>query len=95
VFASRNIALHAELLKEAEEKVALNPWAAGTIGAVGVGGPALALQHYLAKRDQKKARNVAFGAGMATGVATPTLLRKLLHIAQDRGIVAADTEGMS
>jgi uncharacterized membrane protein YhfC len=95
MFASRNIALHAELLKEAEEKVALSPLAAGIGGAVGAGVPTALLMRHLAKRNEDKTRNVAFGAGMATGVATPFLLRRLLDIAKTRGIIAPGSEGMA
>lgn len=92
MFAPRNITLHAELLKEAEEKIALSPLAAGLGGAAAAGIPTAFLMRHLAKRNEDKTRNIAFGAGMATGVATPTLLRKLLSIAKDRGIVAPGVE---
>jgi len=97
MFAPRNIALHAELLKEAEEKVAaLTPLTGGLIGAgsvLGAGIPAALLAKHLAEKDKKRARDTAFGAGMATGVATPLVIKKLLHIANERGLVPPDALG--
>lgn len=90
MFAQRNIALHAELLKEAEEKVALNPYAMGLGGVVAGAVPTAYVANLLAEKKRKHTRDTAFGAGMATGVATPILLKKLLHIANERGLVAPD-----
>jgi len=94
MFAPRNIALYAELLKEAGEKVAISPLNSGLLGAVGgalgVGVPAALITQALAEKKRKHTRDTAFGAGMATGVATPVLLKKLLHIANERGLTPPD-----
>jgi len=96
MFAPRNIALHAELLKEAEEKVALSNGGAlalaggsGLAGLAAFGGGGYLLRRN-AEKEKRRARNVAFGAGMATGVASPILLKKLLHIANERGLIPPD-----
>ena len=94
MFAKRNIDLYAELLKEAEEKVAVDPssvlkhLASGAAGAAAVGIPTYLVTKKLEEAKRKKTRDRAFGAGMAAGVATPKLLRGLLNIAQRRGLVA-------
>ncbi len=96
MFAQRNIALHAELLKEAEEKVALSPLGGGLIGAgavAGAGVPLAYLAKHLADKEKRRTRDTAFGAGMATGVASPIVLRKLLHIARERGLVSPNATG--
>jgi len=98
MFAQRNIALHEELLKEAEEKVAANPSSilkyllGGTAGGLAVGIPTHLLTKKYEEAKRKRTRDRAFGAGMAAGVATPKLLRGLLNIAQNRGLVAPNAE---
>lgn len=93
MFAPRNIALHAELIKEAEEKVALGPWGGAALGAgalAAVGAPAALYAAHKAEKEKKRTRDLSFGAGMATGAATPILLKKLLHIANERGLLPPD-----
>jgi hypothetical protein len=87
MFASRNIQLHAELLKQAEEKLALDPQAvrmllAGGAGALAAGVPAALVTRHLDNQAKERATNRAFGAGLATGVATPRIVRGLFHIAR-------------
>jgi hypothetical protein len=94
MFAKRNIALYAELLKEAEEKVAVDPsavlkhLASGVAGAAAVGIPTYLVTKKLEEAKRKKTRDRAFGAGVAAGAATPKLLRGLLNIARRRGLVS-------
>jgi hypothetical protein len=96
MFAKRNIVLHEALLKEAEEKVAADPSTAlklllgGALGGAAVGIPAHLLTKKYEEAKRKTTRDRAFGAGVATGVATPKLLRGLLNIAQSRGLIAPD-----
>jgi energy-converting hydrogenase Eha subunit G len=90
MFTKENIALHAELLKTAEEKVAIDPavlklLATGLAGGVGVGVPVyMATRHYddLAK---ERAKNQSFGAGVATGLAGPRILRGALNLVDPTG----------
>jgi hypothetical protein len=82
MFAPRNIALHAELLKEAEEKIALDP---ATMRMLLAGGGGLAagglgaglLTHHMDEKSKEQATNRSFGAGLATGVAAPRIMRGL------------------
>jgi hypothetical protein len=98
MFTPRNIALHEELLQEAEEKVAASfPPALGHIlsgvgGAIGAGIPIHLLTKHFDEEKRKRTRDRAFGAGIATGVATPKLLRGILNIAQSRGLIPPDGE---
>jgi shikimate 5-dehydrogenase len=96
MFAARNIALHGELLKEAEEKVAIDPGLLNVL--VGAGGLAAGIvpTYLLTKAHdeaiRKRTRDRAFGAGLATGVATPKLLRGIMNIAQRRGLIAPEEQ---
>jgi hypothetical protein len=87
MYAQRNIELHAELLKQAEEKVALDPHAirlllAGGAGALAAGVPTALVTRHLDARARERASNRAFGAGLATGVAAPRIVRGLFNIAR-------------
>lgn len=82
MFAPRNIALHAELLKEAEDKIALDPatlrmlltgGAGAAVGGLGAG----LVTHHVDEKAKEQARNKAFGAGIATGVAAPRIMHGL------------------
>lgn len=101
MFAKRNIALREELLKEAEEKVAVDPSAvlkhllSGVAGGAAVGIPTYLLTKKFQEAKRKRTRDRAFGAGMAAGAATPKLLRGLLNIAQNRGLIAPDAMASS
>lgn len=82
MYSARNIALHAELLKEAEEKMALDPATlrmllAGGAGAAAGGLGAGLLTHHVDEQAKGKATNRAFGAGVATGVAAPRIVHGL------------------
>lgn len=90
MFAPENIALHAELLKTAEEKVALDPammklLLAGGVGGAAVGLPTYALTHHHDQAEKARASNQSFGAGVASGLAGPRILRGVLNIAQQNG----------
>ncbi len=92
MFDPRHIALHRELLKEAEDKIAVDPsllklLLAGGVGGAAVGVPAL-IMHQHQKQEAERTRNRAFGAGMATGIAAPKILRGLFNIANGAGLVA-------
>lgn len=47
------------------------------LGAAGVGGGAYALGNYQGNRNANTKRNVAFGTGVAAGLAAPTAIRSL------------------
>lgn len=95
MFAPENIALHADLLKIAEEKVAFAPKTLPLLaaGAVAAGVPV----HYLTKHHDEEAKRRAmqasFGAGTALGLSTPKILRGVLNAAEARGLVAPDSGG--
>jgi hypothetical protein len=44
--------------------------------------------HRADEAERLKTRNRAFGAGMATGVATPRILRGLYDVANAKGLIA-------
>src|ERR1700745_3486282 len=89
--ALEHITLHRELVKEAEQKTAtMNP---DLLKALLVGGgvaagavPAALITHHVDEHAKEQARNRAFGAGLASGVAAPHILRGLFNIAQRTGI---------
>jgi TctA family transporter len=91
MFDSKHIALHQELLKEAEAKVALDPslvktLLAGGVGAAAGGGIAHLATRAHDERQREQTRNRAFGAGVAAGVAGPRVARGLYNIAQRNGL---------
>ena len=94
MFALENVALHAELLKAAEEKLALDPSALKMLLAGGAAAsvPTYLLTHANDEREKTRARNRSFGAGMATGLAGPQVLRGVLNIAQRRGFLEPTQE---
>ena len=92
--------LHAELLEMTRQKTAgmldgLHPGALA--GAAGLGGlalgavPAWLIKSHIDEQERQRTRNRAFGAGMATGVATPKIVRGLFNIANRTGFLP---EGM-
>lgn len=91
MFNPQNITLHKELLKEAEDKIALVPslvkmlLAGGAGAAVGGGISHLATRAHDA-HERERTRNRAFGAGVAAGVAGPRIARGLYSIAQRNGL---------
>ena len=93
MFHPDHIALHQELLKEAETKVAaLDPslvkmLLAGGAGALTGGGIAHLATRAHDERERQRTRNRAFGAGVAAGVAGPRVVRGLYDIAQRNGII--------
>ncbi len=97
MFAPRNIALQAELVKAAEEKLALDPqmlrmMLAGGAGALAGGVPAALITRHLDEKAREGAANRAFGAGLAAGVATPRIVRGLYHIARGSGLLPAEVQ---
>lgn len=90
MFSPENIALHSELLKTAEAKIAIDPAVlkmllTGAAGGVAVGLPTYALTHHRDEMEKERAKNHSFGAGVATGLAGPRLLRGALNLAQPFG----------
>ena len=92
--------LQVELLEMARPKTAgmldgVHP--AMLAGAAGLGGVALGavptwlVKSHIDEQERQRTRNRAFGAGMATGVATPKIVRGLFNIAQRTGFLP---EGM-
>lgn len=94
MFHAQNIALHQALLKEAEDKIALDPALAQKLllGGTALGGAALGgtAAHYVTKahddKERRKTRNHAFGAGVAAGVAGPKVIKGLYALAQRSGL---------
>lgn len=69
----------ARLKQAAEAKVAVDPGLvklllAGGAGALAGSGLGAHLAHSRAEEDARRAKNVAFGAGVATGLASPRLV---------------------
>lgn len=91
MFNPKHIDLHQALLKEAEDKLALDPslvkmLLAGGGGALAGGGIAHLLTRAKDERERTQTRNRAFGAGVAAGVAGPRVVRGIYNIAQQNGI---------
>lgn len=92
MFHPANITLHQALLKEAEDKLALDPslvktLLAGSGGALAGGGIAHLLTRAHDEKERIKTRNHSFGAGVAAGVAGPRVVRGLYDIAQQNGVL--------
>ncbi len=90
MFSQENIALHAELIKTAETKIAIDPAVlkmllTGAAGGAAIGLPTYALTHSHDMAEKERAKNRSFGAGVATGLAGPRLLRGALNFAQPFG----------
>ena len=74
------------------EKVALDPsalklLAAGGAGAAAAGIPTYLITRALNRAEKEKTRNLAFGAGVATGFAGPKIIQGLFNIAQGTGFM--------
>jgi hypothetical protein len=97
MFAPENVKRHAELLKTAEAKVALDPSALKMLlaGGAAVGAPTYLYTHARDEREKERARNRSFGAGMATGLAGPQVLRGVLNIARRQGFLEPPQEAGS
>lgn len=92
-----NIAqLQSELLEQTRQKTAglldgVHP--AALAGAAGLGGialgaiPAWLIKSHLDEQERQRTRNRAFGAGVASGVAAPKIVRGLFNIAQRSGFL--------
>lgn len=81
-----NIDVVARLKQAAETKAAANPalvkaLLAGGAGALGGGALGALFTHEHDEAARERARNTAFGAGMATGLAGPRII-DALHAAQ-------------
>lgn len=81
-----NIDVLTRLKEAAEAKIAANPalvpaLLAGGAGAVLGGGLGALLAHSHDEEARERARNTAFGAGVATGLASPRII-DVLHAAQ-------------
>jgi len=100
MFDPKHIALHQALIKQAEGALAsVNPatWKmllAGGAGAIGGGSIAHLATRALDEKEREATRNNAFGAGVATGVAGPHIVRGLFNIAENRGLIAPPPEGV-
>ncbi len=84
-------ALHADLLAQAQEKVAaIDPNLLKMLG-VGAGGLALGgvgahlLTRSADEEERRKTRNKSFGAGAAAGLAVPHIAKGVFNIAQGQG----------
>lgn len=94
MFHPEHIALHRELLEKAETKVAalnIDPRLLysllGGAGGAALGAiPAALITHHLDEKARKRTRNRSFGAGIATGLAAPRVLRGLVGLAQRAGL---------
>ncbi len=90
--------LHTRLLSVVREKVA-EPISPELLKLLGVGAAGLGVgavgSHLITKNQDeeqlRRTRNRSFGAGVATGVATPHMVRGLYNIAQRNGFIP---EGM-
>jgi len=76
------------------EKVALDPstmkmLAHGAGGAVLAGVPTYLVTRALNRHEREKTRDRAFGAGVATGLAGPKIVKGLFNIAQGSGFLDA------
>lgn len=92
MFLSRNIARFGALAVEGMAKHAMPSdigqkllYALGGGAAVGLPTFALTRMHDAGERD--RARNMGFGAGMATGIAAPRIIQGLYDAARGAGIV--------
>lgn len=56
-------------------------------GGVAVGLPTFALTRLHAAKERDQARNMGFGAGVATGIAAPRIIQGLYDAARGAGIV--------
>lgn len=96
MFAPEHIALYEELRKEAEAKTAavdpqlLRHLLIGAGGAALGAVPAALITRHFAEKERQRTRNRAFGAGVATGVAAPRILRTVFNLADRAGLVAPD-----
>lgn len=89
MFDPKNIALYEALRQDAEAKTAaIDPVMLRRLLLAGAGGlaagaiPAAMITHKVDEGARERTRNRAFGAGMATGMAAPHVMRGLLHIAR-------------
>lgn len=94
MYAPEHIALYQELRAEAEAKTAaidpqlLNKLLMGGAGVAAGAIPTALIMQHLGDKEREQTRNRAFGAGMATGVATPHILRSFVNRANDMGLIA-------
>lgn len=81
----RDMTVLQRLKRAALEKTAMDPGLsrallAGGIGALGAGVPIALLMHAHEEAARQRARNVGFGAGVATGLAAPGVLGGLHNL---------------
>lgn len=89
---SRHIARFGAQAIEGMAKVAMDPSLAqklmyGLAGGAAVGLPTFALTRMHDAGERDRARNMGFGAGVATGVAAPRIIQGLYDIARNNGLV--------
>lgn len=65
----------------------------GIGGGLAAGIPAYALTKMHGIKEREHARNLGFGAGVATGVAAPRIIQGLYDIARNSGLVPAPQQG--
>lgn len=92
MFLSRHMARFGALAAEGMAKHAMDPGLAeklmyGVGGGMAVGLPTWLLTRLHAAKEREVAKNHAFGAGVATGVAAPRIIQGLYDIARNTGIV--------
>lgn len=93
MYTAEHIQLFEELRKEAEAKTAgLDPQHLKML-LTGAGGmalgaiPAALIGNHYAEKAREQTRNRAFGAGLATGVAAPHILRRALNFTENAGLL--------
>ena len=64
----------------------------GVGGGLAAGIPAYALARMQGAKDSEHARNMGFGAGVATGVAAPRIIQSLYDIARNAGMVPPENQ---
>lgn len=93
MFAPEHIAQHAQFVKEAEAKLAaldpntLKMLLAGGAGAIAGGVPTYLMTRAHDEAERERTRSHSYGAGVATGVAAPHIVRGLFNIAQRNGFL--------
>ncbi len=98
MYTAEHIQLFEELRKEAEAKTAgLDPQHLKML-LTGAGGmalgaiPAALLTNHFAEKSREQTRNRAFGAGIATGVAAPRILRSAFNFAENAGLMGPNPQ---
>jgi len=100
MFFSRYMARFGAQAAEGMAKHAMDPTLAqklmyGLGGGLAAGIPTYALTRLHDAKERDVAKNHAFGAGLATGVAAPRIIQGLYDIARNTGIVPPPQMGVA